>query len=75
VIKVVGGSKASEDWPLALEHPKHLLDVVGLFAQGLRIPFAALGGEEIAAIDVDGAGHPRNRIDHRMDDVGAEHLG
>src|ERR1700724_4151475 len=54
----------------------HVLgDVVAALLQGLRIPFAALGGEEVPTVDVDGAGQLGNRIGHRMNDVLAKGTG
>ena len=47
-----------------LEQPYVLLDVVGLLVQRLRIPFAARCRKEVAAIDVDSAGQPRDRVGH-----------
>ena len=44
-------------------------DVVPTFDQRLGVPFATLRGEEIAAIDVDCAGHPRDWICDRMNNV------
>lgn len=46
-----------------------------MFFKCKRIPLAALGSEEVASIDVDGAGQLVDRINDRMDDVGAERLG
>src|SRR5260370_3766864 len=57
-----------------LEQPHVLRDIVALLAEGFWIPFAALGGEEVAAIDVDGGAQPRDRVGHRMDDVARERL-
>jgi len=51
------------------------IDVAGLFAKGFGVPFAAAGGEEIAAVDVNGAGEARDRICDGVDDVVAEGLG
>ena len=49
--------------------PHRLLRVVAAFDQRLRIPFAALGAEEVAAVDVERAGEARDRVGDRMDDV------
>src|SRR4029079_18269582 len=40
-----------------------------------RVPFATFGGEEITAIDMDGSGQAVDRVDHRMNDVGAKRYG
>src|SRR5215467_12306199 len=58
-----------------LEQLQVLRHVVAGFLQAFRVPLAALGGEKVAAIDVDGAGQPADRIGDRMDDVAAERLG
>jgi hypothetical protein len=44
------------------------------FEQRLGIPLTALFIEEIAAIDMDGAGEPSDRVCNRMDDVVPEWL-
>ena len=56
----------------SVEEVHVLLDVVGLFKQRLVIPLAPLGVEEVAAIDVDGAGQPAQGIVDRVDDIGAK---
>src|SRR5258708_10933667 len=58
-----------------LEELHVLRHIVALLAERFRIPFAALGGEEIAAIDVDGGAQPRDRVGHGMDDVVPKGLG
>src|SRR3546814_1034645 len=58
-----------------LEQAHVLLDVVALFQERLRVPFAAVDAEEIAAIDVEGAGQARDRIRHRVDDLLSERNG
>ncbi len=57
------------------EQPEQLFDVAGLLPQRPRIPFAAVGAKEIAAVNVDGAGQPRDGIGDRMDDVRPQRLG
>ena len=39
-----------------------------------RVPFAPFGTEEVAAIDVDGAGEPIDRVENGMNDIGAQGL-
>src|SRR3546814_10123801 len=58
-----------------LEQAHVLLYVVALFQERLRVPFAAVDAEEIAAIDVEGAGQARDRIRHRVDDLLSERNG
>jgi hypothetical protein len=67
-------------WPLACrrlgtppliclrEHPLRVFHVIRAFFQGLGIPFAPRGGEEIPAIDVNRPGELAQGIRHRMDD-------
>src|SRR5947209_4814159 len=57
-----------------LEKAHVLLQIVAPLMQCLGVPFAAADGEEVAAIDVNGAGQPRHRVGHRMDDLAAERL-
>jgi len=52
-----------------------LRHIVATLLQGLRIPFTALGGEEVPTVDVNGAGQTGNRIGHRMNDVFTEGVG
>ncbi len=58
-----------------------LEDLVGAVAVGrvlrqrVRVTFAAVGGEEIAAIDVDRGGELGGRIGDRVDDVIAKPVG
>lgn len=40
--------------------------------QRLGVPFVAVHREKVAAIDMDPAGHSAQRIDDRVNDVGAE---
>ena len=49
-----------------------VVDVVRLLAVGLAAPLAARRGEEVAAVDVDGAGELGRRIAHGVDGVVAE---
>src|SRR5262249_50518324 len=49
-------------------------DVVALFEECLRIPLAAFCAKEVAAVDVDGARQPGDRIGHRMNDIVTERL-
>ena len=49
--------------------------VTGLFAEGFGVPFAAPGGEKIAAVHMDGTGETGNRIGDGVNDVVAERLG
>src|SRR5258708_20669201 len=51
------------------------LHVKALLAQRLGVPFATRLGEEGAAIDMEGAGQPRNWVGHRMNDVVAKRHG
>jgi hypothetical protein len=54
-------------------------DLVGiprLLKERLRVPLASAGsGEEIAAVNVDGASQAWNGIDHGMDDIASERFG
>jgi hypothetical protein len=52
-----------------LEYLARPLAVGGLFGKRLRVPFAAVGGKEIAAINVDRGGEFGRRVGDRMDDV------
>src|SRR5437016_5101216 len=58
-----------------LEEAHVLLQIIAPFVQRLGVPFAAADGKKVAAIDMNGAGQPRYRVGHRMDDVAAERLG
>src|SRR5262245_19011605 len=58
-----------------VEQPHDLRHVVAILLQGLRVPFTALGAEEVSPVDVDGAGQTRDRIGHRVDDVATEGFG
>src|SRR3546814_3961019 len=62
----------SSDLVALVEHPTQLDDVVGRFLEGLLVPFAARRPEEVAAIDVQRAGQPVERVGDRMDRSGAE---
>src|SRR5919199_230154 len=46
-----------------------LSHVVGLFLHRLRRPLAAGLADEVAAVDVDGAGEPLQRVGDRVDGV------
>ncbi len=48
------------------------LEIEGFFGEVVDVPFAALDGEEIAAVDVDGAGQFVGRVGDRVDDVVAQ---
>src|SRR5690348_18486790 len=61
--------RADHDAVGLLESPHGPFRVPALFFERLRVPFATFSAEEIAAIDVDGAGQPRNGIGDRMDKV------
>src|SRR5262249_5570193 len=55
-----------------LEERQQSLDVVGFFQEAFGIPLTVGYREEVAAIHVDGARQPTDRIDDGVDDVGAE---
>ena len=57
-----------------LENLPRPVAVGGLLGERIGVPFAAVGGEEIAAIDVDRGGKFGGWVGHRMDDVVAERL-
>src|SRR5579885_1314226 len=58
-----------------LEKARGPLQIEGPLAKSLRVPFAARRAEEVAAIDLEGTGDPRQRIRHGVDDVAPERLG
>jgi hypothetical protein len=51
-----------------------LRHIVTALLQIFGVPLASLSGKKIAAIDVNGARQPRDRIGHRMNDIVAERL-
>jgi hypothetical protein len=57
------------------DHLAGALDVERALLQGVRIPIAARGIEEVTAGDVEGAGQGAERIDHRVDHRAAEQRG
>ena len=58
-----------------LENLAGAVAVERMLGQCVRVPFAAVGGEEIAAVDMDRGGELGRRIGDRMDDVIAKWLG
>ena len=51
------------------------LDVERLLLQGLPVPLASRRAEEVATIDVDGAGEDAKRVRHRVDHRLSEQRG
>ena len=57
-----------------LENLAGAVAVGRVLGQGVRVPFAAVGGEEIAAIDVNRCGELGGRIGDRVDNIIAKRL-
>lgn len=57
------------------EHGFHPLDIPWMFDQGFMIPFASgfVRREKVTAIDMNGARHFPDRIEHGMDRGGIEY--
>src|SRR6266571_3372984 len=58
-----------------LEQLQRLLHVIWLFDEPLRIPLFTRHTEEVATVDVDGAGQTPDRVCHGMNDVVAQGEG
>ena len=71
----LGGGNSPHGGVRFLEAAHDTLGVVAAFRQGFGVPFAPLGREKVAAIDMDRTGQARNRIGHRVNDVVAERFG
>src|SRR5262245_49419120 len=66
-------SSAADHGPVGfLEPALGALGVLALLDESFRVPFAAFGRKEIATVNVDGRGEPRDRIGHGMDYVAAQ---
>ena len=62
--------------PIGLVEPTHRpFRIPALLIERFRIPFAALDAEEVASVNLDGAGQPGNRIGHGVNEVAAEGFG
>src|SRR6516162_25509 len=57
------------------EHASRSLAVGTMLKKGQGVPFAALGAKKISPVDVDGTGQTIDRVQNRMNDVGAQELG
>src|SRR5262249_42515923 len=58
------GSRQSNAGIRLLKAAQRPFGVISTLAERFRIPFAALGREEVSAVDVDGTGQTRNWVEH-----------